>query len=206
MPPCATKTNKAGILIYGHGFFGNLDELRNGEYLRDLSQNGCLVIAGTVWVGFSSDDTSNAALALNDLNHGIAFGEHGWQGIVDFIAREQLLRGKLASDLLVDSGSAQIRDLDLIGSRSFGDEYSHAPTRTCPWTRSCAPPGAPARGRDQGERSRRHRPRSWSRSRPRGLPHALIAPRMHTHPRTARYRNGRAASALRSHSFGHGNA
>jgi hypothetical protein len=110
VPPCATKNNKAGILIYGHGFFGGLDELRNSEYLRDLSQNGCLIVAGTVWIGFSKDDTANAALALNDLNKGQGFGEHGWQGIADFIALEQLLRGKLATDLLVDNSNASIVD------------------------------------------------------------------------------------------------
>lgn len=110
VPPCATATNKAGILVYGHGFFGSLDELRNGEFLRDLSQNGCLVIAGTVWVGMSQDDTSNAALALNDLNKGWAFGQHIWQGIVNFIALEQLVRGKLASELLVDGQGQSIVD------------------------------------------------------------------------------------------------
>ena len=110
VPPCATSTNKAGILMFGHGFFGGLPELRTDEYLRDISENGCLIVAGTVWVGMSSDDTANALYALNDLNQGWGFGERIWQGIDNFIALEQLLRGKLASELLVDNAQQSIVD------------------------------------------------------------------------------------------------
>jgi hypothetical protein len=106
VPPCATAQNPAGILIYGHGFFGGLDEVRNSEYLRDLSEEGCYVVAGTVWIGMSSDDVPNALLALNNLDRGFGFGEHVYQGVVDFIALEQLLRGKLATELLVDGAQA----------------------------------------------------------------------------------------------------
>ncbi|MGE5187108.1 MAG: hypothetical protein ACM31C_33895 [Acidobacteriota bacterium] len=110
VPPCATAQNPAGILIFGHGFFGNLDELRHDEYLRDISEDACLVIAGTVWVGMSSDDTANALYALNDLNLGWGFGQRIWQGIDNFIALEQLLRGKLATELLVDNANKSIVD------------------------------------------------------------------------------------------------
>ncbi len=110
VPPCATATSKAGILIFGHGFFGGLPELRTDEYLRDISEDGCLIVAGTVWVGMSSDDTSNALIALNDLNQGWGFGQRIWQGVDNFIALEQLLRGKLATDVLVDSASQSIVD------------------------------------------------------------------------------------------------
>jgi hypothetical protein len=110
VPPCATAATPARIVLYGHGFFGSLDELRTSEYLRALSQTGCYVIAGTAWVGFSVDDTPAAALALNDLNNARAFGEHAWQGIVNFIALEQLLRGKLGRELLVDNSARSIVD------------------------------------------------------------------------------------------------
>lgn len=131
VPPCATAQNKAGLLIYGHGFFGGLDEPRGAKYLRDLSQDACLVVAATVWVGMSSDDVSNALLALNDLNKGFGFGEHIWQGIVNFIALEQMLRGKLATELLVDGQGDSIVDTSrvyylgisqghILGSTFFG--------------------------------------------------------------------------------------
>ena len=110
VPPCATATNKAGILLYGHGFFGSLQELRDAEYLRDISADGCLIVAGTVWVGMSQDDIQYALLALSDLSNGFAFGERIWQGISNFITLEQLMRGKFATELLVDGSNQSIVD------------------------------------------------------------------------------------------------
>lgn len=110
VPACATFDNKAGILIYGHGIFGGLPELRDGEYSRDLAADGCLIVAGTNWTGMSNDDIPNALLALNDLNKGWGFGERIFQGIVNTIALEQLLRGKLASELFVDGQGRSIVD------------------------------------------------------------------------------------------------
>ncbi len=110
IPPCATASNKAGLLIYGHGIFGGLPELRNAEYARDVSADGCLIVAGTNWTGMSQDDIPNALLALNDLNKGVGFGQHIFQGIVNTIALEQLLRGKFATELFVDGQSNSIVD------------------------------------------------------------------------------------------------
>jgi hypothetical protein len=97
-------------LIYGHGFFGSLEELKNAKYARDLAKDGCFIVAGTQWVGMSNDDIANALIALNDLNKGWGFGERIWQGIANTITLEQILRGKLATELLVDSGSQSIVD------------------------------------------------------------------------------------------------
>ena len=110
VPPCATFDHHAGLLIYGHGIFGSLDELRTGEYARDLAADGCLVVAGTEWTGMSSDDIPDALLALNDMNQAWGFGEHIFQGMVNTIALEQLLRGKLASELLVDAQDRSVVD------------------------------------------------------------------------------------------------
>jgi hypothetical protein len=110
IPACAASGNKAGILIYGHGIFGGLPEVRNGEYVRDLAQDGCLIVAGTRWTGMSNDDIPDALLALNDLNKGWGYGERIFQGIVNTIALEQLLGGKLASELFVDDQGRSIVD------------------------------------------------------------------------------------------------
>ena len=110
VPPCATAGNKAGIVMYGHGFFGSLAELRAATYMRDIATEGCFIIAGTQWTGMSNDDIPNALLALNDLNKGWGFGERIWQGMVNSIALEQLLRGKLATEVLVDGSSQSIVD------------------------------------------------------------------------------------------------
>ncbi len=110
VPPCATANNKAGIVIFGHGFFGDLDEIRRAEHLRQLADDGCLVFAGTEWTGMAQNDEANALLALNDLTIGFRFGERIWQGMVNQIALEQLLRGKLATQILVDGNNQSIVD------------------------------------------------------------------------------------------------
>jgi hypothetical protein len=58
----------------------------------------------------SRDDIPNALLALNNLEKGWGFGERIFQGIVNSIALEQLLRGKLATEVLVDSQGRSIVD------------------------------------------------------------------------------------------------
>ena len=110
VPPCATSANgKAGVLIYGHGFFGSLAEARNAEYLRDISAtDGCLIVAATLWTGMAQDDIPNALIALNDLNQGWGFGERIFQGIVNNIALETLIRNKLAAEVLVDAGGSLV--------------------------------------------------------------------------------------------------
>jgi hypothetical protein len=110
VPPCATFVAPAGILMYGHGIFGSLEEVKNGEYMRDLAADGCYVVAGTEWTGMSKDDIPDALYALNDLNQAWGFGQHIYQGIVNTIALEQLLRGALATQLLVDDQGRSIVD------------------------------------------------------------------------------------------------
>jgi len=109
VPPCATAQNKAGILIFGHGFFGGLPE-GEGEYMRRVSRDLCVVVVSGVWLGMSLDDLGFAASALNDANKVPAFGQRIVQGIIDFIALEQLSRGKLATDVLVDANGQSIVD------------------------------------------------------------------------------------------------
>lgn len=109
VPTCATADNKAGILIFGHGFFGSTEEAQGGV-LRRVARDLCMVVVGGVWRGMSSDDLAFAFGALNDSNKALAFGERIVQGIVDFIALEQLARGKLATEVLLDDADASIVD------------------------------------------------------------------------------------------------
>ena len=109
IPSCATTANKAGIVIYGHGFFGGLDE-STGGYLRSFAKATCNVVVGGLWRGMSADDVADALLALNDLNKMHGFGERIWQGMVDFMTLTKLAKGKLARDLLVDGASNSIVD------------------------------------------------------------------------------------------------
>ncbi len=109
VPPCATFDTKAPTVLYGHGFFGTNKELKDAEYAREIGKD-CFIIAGTEWTGMASDDIPNALLALNDLNKGWGFGEKIWQGQVNMMTLAQLLRGKLATELLVDGSTRSIVD------------------------------------------------------------------------------------------------
>jgi hypothetical protein len=109
IPSCATAANKAGIIIYGHGFFGGLDE-STGNYLRSVAKVTCSVVVGGIWRGMSSEDVADAVLALNDLNKMHGFGQRVWQGMVDFMTLTKLAKGKLARELLVDNTATSIVD------------------------------------------------------------------------------------------------
>jgi len=109
IPACATSSTPAPILIYGHGFFGGLAE-PEGAHVRRLANDLCMVVVGGEWRGMTTPDIGLAAKALNDANNIPFFGERIVQGIIDFIALEQLVRGKLATDVLVDIGGASVVD------------------------------------------------------------------------------------------------
>ena len=109
VPSCATAANKAGIVIYGHGFFGGLDE-STGGYIRTFAKLTCNVVVGGLWRGMSADDVADAVLALNDLNKMHGFGERIWQGMVDFMTLTKLAKGKLARELLVDGAAMSVVD------------------------------------------------------------------------------------------------
>ena len=99
VPPCATAKTPAGILLYGHGFFGSLSEVRKASFLRELANDRCLVVIGLPWVGMTQDDISTAALALADVNHADAFTQGVWQGLVGFMAAANVLTGPRATEL-----------------------------------------------------------------------------------------------------------
>ena len=101
VPSCATATNKAGLVIYGHGFFGGLDE-STGAYVRSFAKTTCNIVVGGLWRGMSSDDVADAVLALNDLNKMHGFGERIWQGMADFMTLTKLAKGKLTTEVLGD--------------------------------------------------------------------------------------------------------
>jgi hypothetical protein len=109
IPTCATAANKAGILIFGHGFFGNIGEAQGG-YMERVARDLCMVVVGGEWRGMSSNDVAVAFGALNDANQVMTFGERIIQGIVDFITLETLARHKLATEVLVDDTAASIVD------------------------------------------------------------------------------------------------
>jgi len=100
VPDCPGRTDMP-LLLYGHGFFGGLDET-TGDYVRSVAQRLCVIVVGTQWRGMSRDDIAGAADAMSDASLLIDFGEQIVQGVVDHLAFARFARGKLANELLSD--------------------------------------------------------------------------------------------------------
>jgi len=105
IPACATPQNKARIVIYGHGFFGSLEESMGG-YVRQFAKDTCSVVIGGLWRGMSEAEVPDAVLALNDANRMPGFTQRIWQGMTDFMTLARFAKGKLAREQLVDDPSA----------------------------------------------------------------------------------------------------
>ncbi len=101
VPTCALAQRPVPVMLFGHGFFGDLAEVK-GAYLRRVAADLCVVVVGTMWRGMSAEDVAGAALALNDGNKILAFGERIIQGIINYITLAQLVRGALASEVFTD--------------------------------------------------------------------------------------------------------
>jgi hypothetical protein len=106
VPACATPANPASIVIFGHGFFGDLSE-SEGSYMRRYAKDTCSVVVGGLWRGMSIDDQAAATLTLNDINRARPFAEHTWQGIADFMNLTALAKFRLPTELLVDDPAAK---------------------------------------------------------------------------------------------------
>ena len=65
IPACATPTNKARIVIYGHGFFGGLDESMGG-YVRQFAEVDLQRGVGGCGAGCPRPRSPPRVLALND--------------------------------------------------------------------------------------------------------------------------------------------
>lgn len=110
VPACAADaTEPLPVIVFGHGFFGSLSET-GGSYMRRVAQELCMVVVGTVWYGMSVDDIDYAALALNNANNVLTFGQRMIQGMVNQFTLVQLVRGKLSTELLVDDQDRSIVD------------------------------------------------------------------------------------------------
>ena len=101
VPTCALEQRPVPIMLFGHGFFGDLAEVKGG-YLRRVAADLCVVVVGTMWRGMSADDVAAAALALNDANKILTYGERIIQGMLNYFTLAQLVRGALASEVLAD--------------------------------------------------------------------------------------------------------
>ena len=109
VPTCATAADPVPITVYGHGFFGGIEET-GGGYVQAFAARTCRIIIGADWRGMMRDDASTALLALGDLDRGAAFGEGIVQGMIDVGALVALARGKVAQQVLTDAAGATVAD------------------------------------------------------------------------------------------------
>jgi hypothetical protein len=111
IPDCATTTNKVPITIYGHGFFGGIEET-GGGYVQSFAARTCRIIIGTDWRGMMRDDSADVIFALGDMQKGQAFGERIVQGMVDVEALAALAKTKIATQILTDANGMSVADTD----------------------------------------------------------------------------------------------
>ncbi len=111
VPECATTGFKAPITIFGHGFFGGIEET-GGGYLQAFAVRTCRIIIGTDWRGMSREDSAEVVLALGDLQRGQPFGERIVQGMIDVEALAALAKTKIATQILTDGAGESVADTD----------------------------------------------------------------------------------------------
>ena len=109
VPTCATPAAPAPITLFGHGFFGGIEET-GGGYVQAFAARTCRIILGTDWRGMARPDAANALIALGNLDKVFAFGEGIVQGMIDVEALAALARTKIAAQLLIDGSGASVAD------------------------------------------------------------------------------------------------
>lgn len=86
----------ARLMQYGHGFFGEREEINYG-FMRGFSQERSFITASVDWWGMSTDDLVTTLAALStDINNTFLFTDRVHQGIANQIALSYALLGPLA--------------------------------------------------------------------------------------------------------------
>ncbi len=114
IPLCAMEgTEKVGIIVYGHGLFGDEDQASGGS-TRPLAAQMCNIVVGTIMRGMSERDVPNVLLTLNDFNRADQIFDVLIQGIMNHIALVQAIRGPMGQTLFVNNAGDSIADIDNI--------------------------------------------------------------------------------------------
>ncbi|HTM19654.1 MAG TPA: hypothetical protein VL172_04075, partial [Kofleriaceae bacterium] len=107
VPKCVeTAALPIQVMVFGHGLFGDgRDSLESG-LLQRVAEDYCFVVVAGDFIGLTGRQVTAAALASNDLNRGAGISEKLPQGVVNFMALEQLVRGPMRqSDLFKYNGT-----------------------------------------------------------------------------------------------------
>ena len=98
VPHRALEGEPEGVVVYGHGLFGNEREIE-ADHLREFAETYGFVLAAVPMVGMSADDVEGVGAAVTDFNDFgvIADGLH--QGILDHHLLVRAARTTLAAVL-----------------------------------------------------------------------------------------------------------
>ncbi len=99
IPACITETTlPVPIMIYGHGLFGNAQGEMETHYQERLINQLCMVQIGTDWIGLSSNDVANAAIAIGDFNKLPLITDKIQQAQINVVVMTRLALGALRND------------------------------------------------------------------------------------------------------------
>ncbi|MBK9072333.1 MAG: hypothetical protein IPL79_15235 [Myxococcales bacterium] len=114
VPACSAK-GPVPIILYGHGFFGLPSEITTWDAIRHYATTYCTIIVAPPWTCMTQNDLPVAVGGLSDLTRAPAFAERIIQGMMNFVALETLLRGKLTDDVLSPLLVANPDDVSFLG-------------------------------------------------------------------------------------------
>lgn len=98
VPKCAeTAPLPLPTIVFGHGLFGTGTGYLDDDFLQKVANQQCFVIVAGDFIGLTERQFAAAALTANDLNKAGGITEKLAQSVIDFIALEHLVRGKLRS-------------------------------------------------------------------------------------------------------------
>jgi hypothetical protein len=76
--------------LYGHGLFGSLDEVRQGQ-LQDFGVEHNFTFCATDWAGMATTDVPNVATILTDLSNFNTLADRVQQGMLNFLYLGRLM-------------------------------------------------------------------------------------------------------------------
>jgi hypothetical protein len=82
VPHRALEGEPEGVVVYGHGLFGNENEIR-AQHLRRFAEVHGFVMCGVPMVGMSDADVEGVIMAINDLNGFGVLSDGLHQGLLD---------------------------------------------------------------------------------------------------------------------------
>ncbi len=111
IPKCAESAPlPIPTIVFGHGLFGTGTGYLDDDFLQKVANQQCFVIVAGDFIGLTERQFAAAALTANDLNKAGGITEKLAQSVIDFIALEHLVRGKLRTSAQFKRGATEIID------------------------------------------------------------------------------------------------